>query len=95
MTCHYTICGSEDGIIAIASSPAKAVAIAEAYVTQTGGRAKYNASHNLARAVDDLRKHDCRWIEIDNLPLGYVASSEHTARAEITKYDTNWYHKQW
>ena len=95
MAYHYTILGSEDGIIAVASSPAKAVAIAAAYVTQTGGQAKYNASHNLDRAVNDLRKHKCYYIEIDNLPLDCVASSGFTAQAQITKYDTNWYHKQW
>ena len=93
----YIIRGSEDGILAIASSPAKAVAIAEAYVTQApaGARAVWDGCCvNMAMATAALRKHDTFLIEITNCPPGYLSCAE-MLTAEIEKFDVNGYRGQY
>lgn len=89
----YVIRGSEDGTIAVATSPRKAVAIAARYVEQCGGRAKWNETDNINEATLALQKHDCYWIELDNAPVGSVSCSN-MARAEIEKFPANYYHGQ-
>ena len=87
MTKAYTVRGSEDGPIAVASSPAKAIAIAAAYVTANGGRAyeEGDAGFNMSSAAAYLRKRTCHMM--------YFCSkdTDFTLSAEIEKFDVNWY----
>lgn len=91
MTLAYTIRGSEDGIIGVASSPAKAVAMAAGYVEQNGGTARDQDrdSTDLPMTVKILRKHDVQIVTIDNCPVRASACSGF-AYAEIQKFDMNW-----
>ena len=87
MTSAYTVHGSEDGIIAIATSAAKAVAIAESYITVNGGQAMEDgdAGLNMNNAVSLLRKRSCRFMSI------HTHGSDWQLTATIEKFDPNWY----
>lgn len=86
MTKVYTVHGSEDGVIAIATSPAKAVAIAKAYVTVNGGQAMEDddAGLDMNKAMSLLRKRSCNFMSF------YTHGSDWRLTADITKFDTNW-----
>lgn len=90
MSYAYSIFGSEDGPIAIATSPAKAVTIAKEYVEQNGNPANWEGTHDMGQAVSKLRQRDCFTLTINNLPAGASACSSF-ASADIEKFELNVY----
>ena len=91
----YTIHGSEDGIIATATSAHKAIEIAVAYVKRNGGGAYWNGKHlwdfnNEKLATAHLQKAKTYNMIINNCDDETVARSGYS-EAEIEKFTANYY----
>lgn len=96
MSSAYTIHGSEDGVIAVASSPESAVRIAAAYLGQNGDPVYVEGDSpeivtDLAVAIRRLRRRDTHYLALTNCPNDVVAWSGANARAEIEQFETNYY----
>ena len=91
----YSVRGSEDGVIAICTSPKRAVEVAKAYVEQIeGNKAVWNCSYDLAAAVHELsRKTSPKfYVCIESIVPGDREASHGSASCDVDKFEANYYH---